>query len=300
MDKNSKQSWFQPFVVGGFGGCVATSIVQPIDMVKVRIQLIGEKTGPDVSRNPFRVAKNLIANEGVLGIYKGLDAGLIRQITYTTARMGIFRVTSDAIKSPNEKTLPLYKKACAGLFAGATAALIGNPADLSLIRLQADATLPVDQRRNYTGVFNAMSRTVKEDGLLGLWRGSTPTVFRAMALNMGMLASYDQSKEILSAHYGKGWTTNLLSSAISGFFAVTLSLPFDFVKTRIQKMKPDPQTGAMPYKSFVDCVAQVLKKEGFMAFYTGYPTYYVRIAPHAMITLIVIDAVNKAMGKSSG
>jgi solute carrier family 25 oxoglutarate transporter 11 len=40
--------------------------------------------------------------------------------------------------------------------------MVGNPADLALIRIQADSRLPVEQRRNYTTVFNAFSRIVKE------------------------------------------------------------------------------------------------------------------------------------------
>ena len=46
------------------------------------------------------------------------------------------------------------------------------------------------------------------------------------------------------------------ASMIAGFFASACSLPFDFVKTRIQKMKPDAQ-GKVPYSGFVDCAAKV-------------------------------------------
>ena len=45
--------------------------------------------------------------------------------------------------------IPLYQKAGAGLGAGAIGALIGSPADLSLIRMQSDSTLPPERRRNY-------------------------------------------------------------------------------------------------------------------------------------------------------
>jgi len=57
---------------------------------------------------------------------------------------------------------------------------------------QADSTLPMEQRRNYKGVGDAFVRIVREDGVSGLFRGATPTIVRAMALNMGMLASNDQ------------------------------------------------------------------------------------------------------------
>ena len=43
---------------------------------------------------------------------------------------------------------------------------------------------------------------------------------------------------------------------IAGFFAAACSLPFDFVKTRIQRMKPDAQ-GKVPYAGFIDCFAKV-------------------------------------------
>ena len=42
------------------------------------------------------------------------------------------------------------------------------------------------------GVGDALTRIVKDEGVGGLFRGAGPTVARAMALNMGMLASNDQ------------------------------------------------------------------------------------------------------------
>lgn len=71
-----------------------------------------------------------------------------------------------------------------------------------------------------------------------------------------------------------------------------MSLPFDFVKTRIQKQRPNSVTGALPYKNTLDCFVKVAAKEGPMAFYAGFPTYYARIAPHAMLVLILVDRMD--------
>merc|ERR1712160_202092 len=83
------------------------------------------------------------------------------------------------------------------------------------------------------------------------------------------------------------------ASAVAGFFASFFSLPFDYVKTQVQKMKPDPVTGELPFKGPIDCAMQQIKKGGITRLWTGFPTNYVRIAPHAMITLIAQDKVKK-------
>ena len=72
------------------------------------------------------------------------------------------------------------------------------------------------------------------------------------------------------------------ASTVSGFFAAACSLPFDYVKTQIQKMQPDAQ-GKYPYTGSLDCAMKTLKAGGPFKFYTGFPVYCVRIAPHVMV-----------------
>ncbi|VAH03259.1 unnamed protein product [Triticum turgidum subsp. durum] len=260
----------KPFVNGGASGMLATCVIQPIDMIKVKIQL-GEGSAA-------QVAKTMYANEGLGSFYKGLSAGLLRQATYTTARLGSFRVlTNKAIEANDGKPLPLVQKAFIGLTAGAIGACVGSPADLALIRMQADSTLPAAQRRHY--------------------KNAGPTVVRAMSLNMGMLASYDQSVELFRDKLGAGeYQTVIGASAISGFCAAACSLPFDYVKTQIQKMQPDA-TGKYPYTGSLDCAMQTLKTGGPFKFYSGFPVYCVRIAPHVMMTWLFLNQIQKYQKK---
>lgn len=282
----------KPFMNGGMSGMLATSVIQPVDMVKVRLQL-------GAVGSPFSVASKLIKEEGFGSLYKGLSAGLLRQATYTTARLGIYQYISDALVIRNEgKPVPLLEKAAAGLTAGGLAAIVGSPADLSLIRMQSDSTLPAASRRNYKHVGDAMTRIVKEEGFGGLFTGAAPTVVRAMALNMGMLASNDQAKEMLVAAGVSSQASVVGGATIAGFFAAACSLPFDFIKTRIQKMEKGID-GKYPYKGSIDCAVQTFTKEGPLKFYTGFPTYCVRIAPHAAMTLVFLDllrSTEKNMG----
>merc|ERR1712151_1342068 len=239
-----------------------------------------------------------MGNDGFFSLYKGLSAGLTRQVVYTGARLGLFDIFTDMSKDKKYDALPGFlKKSVCALGAGGIAAVAGNPADLALIRMQADSMLPPEQRRNYRGVFHALSSIASSEGPMALFKGAMPTATRAMALNFGMLAFNAQGKEMLQQAGASPGVQVFGASAIAGFFASFFSLPFDFVKTQIQKMKPDPVTGEMPFKGPVDCAMQQVKTGGITRLWTGFPTYYVRIAPHAMITLIAQDQIKKTWTK---
>ena len=55
--------------------------------------------------------------------------------------------------------------------------------------------------------------------------------------------------------------------------------------------------GEFPYKSFGDCFMQTLRKEGFGGYYVGLGTYIIRIAPHAIITLLATDFLTSRFNK---
>jgi solute carrier family 25 oxoglutarate transporter 11 len=60
----------QPFLIGGFSGMFATCIIQPVDMIKVTIQLKSEE-GHGGSISPFSVLKEIKEKEGIKGFYRG-------------------------------------------------------------------------------------------------------------------------------------------------------------------------------------------------------------------------------------
>lgn len=283
------------FAIGGLSGMLATCVIQPIDIVKVRLQVRGEAGHANLS--PFSVAKELRAEAGFKGFYKGLDSALVRQATYTTARFGIYLNVTQQMKRnlpEGQESISFGQRCLASLIAGGLGSFFGNPADLALIRLQTDSTLPPDQRRNYKNVVDAFTRIAREEGITALWKGVGPTMVRAMSLNLGMLGPYDQAKEMISKVTGPTKAANLGASAIAGFLASFLSLPFDNLKTKLQRMKANPD-GSLPYKGMMDCAMKTVAKEGPMGFYTGFPTYYVRIAPHAMLTLLFSDALKSIL-----
>jgi len=272
-----------PFINGGTAGMVATTVIQPIDMIKVRLQLAGEGARTGLKPTPLSVTREILASGRAMDLYTGLSAGLLRQAVYTTARLGFFdtfmkRLTVRAKEKGN--VIGFSERALAGLSAGGIAAMIGNPADLALIRMQSDGLKPLAERKNYKSVIDALTSIAKTEGVARLWAGASPTVVRAMALNFGQLAFFSEAKQRLKDTSLSPRAQTLSASAVAGFFASFFSLPFDFVKTRLQKQQRAPD-GTLPYKGMGDCFRKVAKEEGILRFYRGFSTYYVRIAPHA-------------------
>jgi len=278
------------FALGGLAGMSATLFVQPLDLVKNRMQLSGEGGTARAYKNSFHAITSIVKAEGITGIYTGLSAGLLRQATYTTSRMGIYASLLEKF-SKDEKSLGFFTKAAIGIFSGGIAAFIGTPAEVALIRMTADGKLPPAEKRGYKNVFDALIRITKEESVATLWKGAGPTVARAMVVNGAQLASYSQAKEVIvkAGYLNEGIALHFCASMISGLLTTIASMPVDIVKTRVQKSSGKTN----PVKIFMD----VIKQEGFFSLWKGFTPYYARLGPHTVLTFIFLEQFNNLYKK---
>ncbi len=49
------------------------------------------------------------------------------------------------------------------------------------------------------------------------------------------------------------------------------------------------EKGKNPYRGTWDCLLKSVRREGITGLWVGYPTFYCRVAPHAMVSLLVLD-----------
>ena len=159
--------------------------------------------------------------------------------------------------------------------------------------MTSDGRLPVEKRRNYKNVFNALSRIIKEEGVLSMWKGCKETVVRAMVLNAVQLSVYSQAKQVLlsSKKFEEGLPLHFVASIISGFFCTVVSIPVDMTKTRIQTM--NVVNGVPEYTGAVDVVKKVVKNEGILSLWKGFTPYFLRLGPHTVFTFIFIEQLTK-------
>jgi len=95
--------------------------------------------------------------------------------------------------------------------------------------------LPTEERRNYKNFVDAIRRIVSEEGVMTLWRGSGPTIARAISMNLGMLTTFDEAKERINKIRGTHdeMSTRIVSSVLAGIVCATMSLPADNIKTKV-------------------------------------------------------------------
>ena len=232
---------FLKFVFGGCSGGLATTIIQPLDLVKTRMQnaatLMGEegKRRGGAGGGAFSVAAAVVREEGALGLYNGLSAALLRQLTYGTTRLGLYTLLFEAFAGEDGSPPPLHTKLALGMAAGACGAAVGTPAEVALIRMTSDGALPEGRRRGYRNALDAVRRISREEGPLALWRGAAPTVGRAMVVNAAQLASYSQAKQSIQEALQReeeGVGLHFMASMVSGLVTTVASLPVDIAKTR--------------------------------------------------------------------
>ncbi|XP_018338107.1 PREDICTED: mitochondrial 2-oxoglutarate/malate carrier protein-like isoform X1 [Trachymyrmex septentrionalis] len=266
------------FLLGGLSGMAGTCVVHPMDVIKNTMQVHKGKA------SVINVISTIYSQEGFFKFYSGLTAGLVRQATYTTVRLGIYNQMQEFwrqkyVGRPNFVVLAFM----AGT-AGAVGAFCGTPADVALVRMTIDGRLPVDQRRNYKNVVDAFIRIAREEGIPTLWRGSVATIGRAIVVNVSQLATYSQVKHLLATRLNvkEGIGLHFGASMISGFITAFNSMPFDIAKTRIQNIKT---TGKPP--GMFSVMMSVVKNEGVRYLWKGFWPTYCRIGPHTVLTLVI-------------
>ncbi|KAI4389466.1 hypothetical protein MLD38_001691 [Melastoma candidum] len=312
------------FVEGGIASIVAGCSTHPLDLIKVRMQLQGEKPAPAPAPlrpalafgshpsvataeaavclprpqrvGPISVGLRIVQTEGLAALFSGVSATVLRQTLYSTTRMGLYDILKQKWTDPNTKSMPLARKIAAGLIAGGIGAAVGNPADVAMVRMQADGRLPIDQRRNYRSVVDAISCMAKQEGVASLWRGSSLTVNRAMIVTASQLATYDQVKESVIGNHmmADGLGTHVTASFAAGFVAAVASNPVDVIKTRVMNMKVVPGEEP-PYAGAMDCAIKTVRVEGPMALYKGFVPTISRQGPFTVVLFVTLEQVRKLL-----
>jgi solute carrier family 25 (mitochondrial dicarboxylate transporter), member 10 len=219
----------------------------------------------------------VLANEGLLGLYSGLSASLLRQMTYSTVRFGVYEELKQRFVPAEKGEKPSLGLLIAlSTFSGFLGGVSGNAADVTNVRMQQDHALAPEQRRHYKHGLDGMLRMARDEGLLRSWfRGVWPNSVRAALMNSSQLASYDTIKSLLLQHtpLGDTTTTHFTASLLAGFVATTVCSPVDVIKSRVMSASGHGQ-------GIVHLLRDITAQEGGIRWmFKGWVPSFLRLGP---------------------
>ncbi|OSS50364.1 hypothetical protein B5807_05070 [Epicoccum nigrum] len=279
-----------PFWFGGSASCCATLFTHPLDLVKVRLQT---QAASGAKLNMSRMFAHIAKTDGIGGLYRGLSAAQLRQITYSMTRFGVYEALKERVSTADSKPsfLTLVGMASVSGFMGGVA---GNPGDILNVRMQHDSALPPEKRRNYKHALDGLLRMAKEEGVASLWKGVWPNSARAVLMTVGQLATYDGFKGLLlrNTPLKDDLTTHFTASFLAGFVATTICSPVDVIKTRV--MSSHVKDGLFKL------VTDITRQEGLRWMFKGWVPSFIRMGPHTVLTFLFLEQHKKWYRKYRG
>ncbi|KAJ2081299.1 Mitochondrial dicarboxylate transporter, partial [Coemansia sp. RSA 988] len=213
----------------------AACFTHPIDLIKVHLQTSSGRA------RALSTMRQIVRESGILGLYNGLSAALLRQGTYTMSRFAVYDVAKAAMRHPDGTQLTGREMAIATLCSGVVGGVVGNPAEVLNVRMQNDQALPLHLRRNYRNAIHGLLAMLQTEGLRSLTIGLTPSLIRATLATASQFVSYDLLKtRLLAVGYPDSISVHFAASFIAGLVATTVCSPADVIKSRVMASLRSP------------------------------------------------------------
>jgi len=184
-------------VANGFSGFLAafwsSLVLCPTELVKCRLQAMRESEAlagrPPPKIGPFRLTGDILRQDGVPGLFRGLTATFTREMPGYFFFFMAYEATRHAL-TPVGKTkdeIGALRTVVAGGVAGVTLWTIIFPADVVKSRLQVSGSS--------TPMLTVMGDILKKEGLARLYSGLGPTLLRTFPATGALFLAYETSKK---------------------------------------------------------------------------------------------------------
>ncbi|KAJ4974053.1 hypothetical protein NE237_007227 [Protea cynaroides] len=286
---------------GGAAGAIAATFVCPLDVIKTRLQVHGLPQVPHTGHKGSLIIvslQNIIKNEGVRGMYRGLSPTILALLPNWAVYFTIYEHLKGLLHShvDQNKQLTLGANVAAASGAGAATAIMTNPLWVVKTRLQTQGMRP--DVVPYNSVVSALRRIVHEEGIRGLYSGILPSLVGVSHVAI-QFPAYEKIKSYLARR--DNTTVDKLStghvaiaSSIAKILASTMTYPHEVVRARLQE-QGQARNSQIHYAGVVDCIKKVFQKEGVPGFYRGCATNLLRTTPAAVITFTSFEMIQRLM-----
>jgi len=267
-DPKKQLGFFENFMLAGVAAGVAKTAAAPIERVKLLVQNQDEMIKQGRLDKPYKgvidCTTRVLKTEGVYPFWRGNLANVLRyfptqalNFAFKDSIKAIFATPKDASQGRKFAT-----NIASGGFAGTLSLMFVYSLDYARTRLANDAKGKGGERQ-FNGLIDVYVKTLKSDGIQGLYRGFTISAVGIFIYRGMYFGLYDTLKPLL----GKDVST-AISFLLGWGVTVTaglMSYPIDTIRRRMMMTSG----GGVKYKGSVDCAVQILKNEGFMSMMKG-------------------------------
>merc|ERR1711970_1561197 len=264
---DKKLGFAENFLLSGVAAGVSKTAAAPIERVKLLVQ--NEMLKQGILDKPYNgvldCTQRVLRTEGIYPFWRGNLANVLRyfptqalNFAFKDTVKGLFKTPKDASAATKFAT-----NITSGGVAGTLSLTFVYSLDYARTRLANDAK-GKDGVRKFNGLVDVYVKTIKSDGIQGLYRGFTISavgifIYRGMYFGM-----FDTLKPILVGDGGNVGLSFLLGWGVT-VTAGLMSYPIDTIRRRMMMTSG----GGAKYKGSIDCGRQILANEGFMSMMKG-------------------------------
>jgi len=269
MGADKKLGFAENFMLSGVAAGVSKTAAAPIERVKLLVQNQDEMIKQGRLDRPYTgvidCTTRVLKTEGVYPFWRGNMANVLRyfptqalNFAFKDTVKGIFATPKDA-----SAAMKFATNITSGGVAGTLSLTFVYSLDYARTRLANDAKGKGGERQ-FNGLVDVYVKTLKSDGIQGLYRGFTISAVGIFIYRGMYFGLYDTLKPMLlgaDANVGASFLLGWVVTIVSGL----MSYPIDTIRRRMMMTSG----AAVKYKSSLDCGVQVIKNEGFMSLMKG-------------------------------
>ncbi|KAM4722243.1 mitochondrial S-adenosylmethionine carrier protein [Rhinophrynus dorsalis] len=256
-------------VAGGTAGMCVDLILFPLDTIKTRLQ------------SPLGFSKS----GGFRGIYSGVPSAAVGSFPNAAA----FFVTYESAKcflhpGPSSYLSPVVHMVAASL-GEVVACLIRVPSEVIKQRAQVSPS---------STTYQMLARTLRQEGISGLYRGYKSTVLREIPFSLVQFPLWEFLKDLWSwkqGHVVDSWQS-AVCGAFAGGFAAAVTTPLDVAKTRIMLAKAGSSVAS---GNVMFALHQIWRTQGVTGLFAGVIPRMTAISLGGFIFLGAYDKVRRLL-----
>ncbi|EDO35337.1 predicted protein [Nematostella vectensis] len=289
---DARITWFQSFLCGGTSAVLARSLTSPLEVVKVLAQVGTQEAKPGLIRTFASVYKR----EGIKAFWKGNGVSCIRLFPYSAVQYAAFNRIVASLEDPHNGELSDSGSMLAGTSSTLIAMVTVYPCEVIKTRLTVQHVNK--SNAHYKGMRHALKTILREEGILALYKGVTPSFLGLFPFAGGSFLAYQILDKVDSTRTEPSATPicMFVNGCVAGAFAHTLSHPFDTIRKKMQaKSTFLPKGGGVDveFVSMSSCFVQTVRVNGFTGLWRGLVAHLLKVVPNAGIVFLTYEYMRR-------